>query len=60
MKLEKALRIVEENGYYIYNSLGEDTNFDYIDNLLLKDIYDKFEASNTFERQALRDKILKL
>jgi hypothetical protein len=59
---EDMINSLEDDGWIITRQ-EEDvelSNFDYVDNLLLKDIYDKFEASNTFERQALRDKILKL
>lgn len=59
---EEMINSLEDDGWVVTRQDEESliNNFDYVDNLLLKDIYDKFEASNTFERQALRDKILKL
>jgi hypothetical protein len=39
---------------------AELSNFDYVDNLLFQDIYNKFEAAGMIQRKELRDKFLNL
>jgi hypothetical protein len=59
---EEMIESLEDDGWVVTRE-GEDiqlSNFDYVDNLLFKDIYDKFESADMIQRKELRDKFLNL
>lgn len=56
--LDSCIDFLEGNGFTVYES--EESKYDYVDNCLFDDISNKFNSLSVFDRQKMRDLIIKL